>query len=93
LLTASADETEAVNCAGGDDGVATVTAQGGTATYTYSDSEFGTYTTNNVFSGLAAGDYTFWVKDANGCTATATVTITCSLWNTTLQLFMECRYT
>ncbi|MCG2459221.1 T9SS type B sorting domain-containing protein [Flavobacteriaceae bacterium F89] len=35
----------------------------------------GTYTTNNVFPGLAAGTYTIAVRDGKNCTGTNTITI------------------
>jgi hypothetical protein len=42
--------------------------------YTYNNNG-GAYQASNVFSGLAAGNYTIGVKDANGCTSTQAVTI------------------
>ncbi len=65
LLAASAVVTN-VNCNGGSDGSANVTASGGTAPYT------GT----GLKSNLAAGTYTYTVTDAHGCTSNTSVTIT-----------------
>jgi hypothetical protein len=54
-------------CTNGIEGSITVIASGGTGTLTYSKD--GTnFQASNVFTGLAAGDYTITVKDANGCT-------------------------
>ena len=64
LLVASASSSP-VLCNGGATGSATITASGGTAPYT------GTGT----FTGLAAGTYSYTVTDANGCTATVSVTV------------------
>ncbi len=61
-----------VSCNGGTDGAATVNAAGGTAPYSYSWTN-GATTAN--FTGSAAGRYTVIVTDANGCTASASVTI------------------
>ncbi|PCJ77885.1 MAG: hypothetical protein COA57_16390, partial [Flavobacteriales bacterium] len=54
-------------------GQATITGSGGTTAYSYSWSN-GTNTQN--LSGLCIGTYTGTVTDANGCQATASVTIT-----------------
>ncbi len=62
-----------VSCNGGADGTATVTATGGTAPYTYS---WDNGQTTATATGLISGNYTITVTDANGCTNTATVTIT-----------------
>lgn len=70
-LTATAVRTN-VSCFGGTNGTITATAAGGTAPYTYSINGT-TFQTSATFSGLAAGNYTVTVKDANNCTATATV--------------------
>jgi gliding motility-associated-like protein len=63
-----------VLCNGGNSGSATVTATGGTPAYTYAWSPTGgnSVAANN----LSAGNYTVTVTDANGCTATATISIT-----------------
>ena len=64
LLTCSVVSN--VTCNGGSDGSASVSASGGTAPYTGTGS----------FTGLAAGFLYFNVSDANGCTASCSVTIT-----------------
>ncbi len=63
-----------VNCKGGTDGSATVSVVGGSGTSTI------TWNTNPVQIGvtatnLAAGTYNVLVEDANGCSASATVTV------------------
>ncbi|MBL0054306.1 MAG: SprB repeat-containing protein [Bacteroidetes bacterium] len=62
-----------VNCFGGNNGSATVTATGGTAPYTYLWSNGKTTAANN---NIAAGTYTATVTDAKGCTATCAYTVT-----------------
>lgn len=54
-------------------GQITVTATGSSG-FTY-NLNGGAYQASNVFSALAAGTYTVGVKDANGCTKTATATV------------------
>ncbi|MBS0424958.1 MAG: hypothetical protein JSR71_11195, partial [Proteobacteria bacterium] len=55
-------------------GVITATATGGTGVLQYSIN--GTvYQANNIFTGLSAGSYTVYVKDANGCIVTSAVTV------------------
>ncbi|MFP3670128.1 SprB repeat-containing protein, partial [Priestia sp. SIMBA_032] len=60
-------------CNGGSNGSATVTVTGGTGAYRYLWSPSGG--TAATASGLAAGNYTVTVKDANNCQKTANVTI------------------
>ena len=63
-----------VLCFGDSTGTVTLSAQGGTANYSYSWNTTPVQTTATA-SGLAAGTYTCTVTDANGCTATRTVII------------------
>jgi len=63
-------------CNGGTDGSITMTATGGTTPYQYSSDNGNIYQNGNILTGLDAGIYTLRVKDANNCTATATVTVT-----------------
>lgn len=71
LLTASASSSDA-SCFGCVDGTASASASGGTAVYSYVWSNG--HTTQNI-SGLASGNYTVTITDANGCSATATVQV------------------
>lgn len=73
LLAATNAITNA-SCFGVCDGAITTAPSGGTAPYTYSWAPNG-QTTPNI-NGLCAGSYTLTVTDANGCTATRTVTVT-----------------
>lgn len=72
-LTATTSKTD-VACNGGSNGTATVNVTGGTGTYNYQ--WFPTGGTNATANGLAAGNYTVTIKDANLCETTAFVTIT-----------------
>jgi len=63
-----------VSCNGGNNATAIVTAAGGTGPYTYNWLPTGG--TAATANGLTANTYTCTVTDANGCTATASVTIT-----------------
>jgi len=74
LLTATAVGSYQVSCFNATDGVITVTAQGGTGTYTYSLNGAPAQG-SNVFSGLGSGSYTVTVYDANNCSATTNVVI------------------
>ena len=57
-----------------NNGSITITASGGTPGYLYSN-DGTTYVAGNVFTGLAAGSYTVYVKDAGGCIKSATVNV------------------
>lgn len=59
----------------GTDGSITITAQSGTAPYTYSMDGIN-FQSSPVFPRLVAGAYTAWTKDANGCLAQQPVTVT-----------------
>ncbi len=52
-----------------------VNATGGTGTFTYKLNS-GTYQSSSVFTGVAAGNHTVTVKDANGCTSTKSFALT-----------------
>lgn len=61
-----------VRCFGGNSGIATATANGGTSPYSYSWSNGAT--TSSITS-LTAANYTATATDANGCTTSVPVTI------------------
>ncbi len=63
---------------GNNTGTITANATGGTAPYQYSINGGTTYQAGNFFTGLVAGTYTLVVRDVNGCTNSAIVTITTS---------------
>jgi len=68
--------TENVNCYGAASGEVTITPSGGIPPYDYYILPAGTYTSNPVITGLAAGDYSIMVRDAYNCSATLNITIT-----------------
>ena len=53
-------------CSGSANGSITATGSGGTGALAYSKDN-ATFQASGTFAGLAAGNYTIWVKDANGC--------------------------
>lgn len=74
LLVATIAGKTDVSCTNGRDGSITVSGTGGKPGYMYSiDNEI--YVRSNVFKLLAAGTYIVYVRDANGCIATATTTL------------------
>lgn len=72
-LQVSVTGTTNVLCAGTPSGTATASASGGQSPITYAWSPSGG--NNAAATGLAGGNYTVTVTDANGCTSTATATI------------------
>ncbi|MBQ7279268.1 MAG: SprB repeat-containing protein, partial [Bacteroidales bacterium] len=74
VLTLSYEKTDSVHCNGASDGEVTLTATGGNGDYQYKNGE-GEWQGSNVFSGLAAGDYTFKVRDARGCEQEVSMTM------------------
>ena len=73
-LSAIISSSTNVSCNGGSNGLATVTASGGSSPYTYSWSPSGG--TGSTASGLSAGTYTVTVTDATSALKTVTVAIT-----------------
>jgi gliding motility-associated-like protein len=72
-LTAQKESVE-VTCYNDRDGIINIYPNGGNAPYEYSLN--GTnYDDNGSKIGLTAGDYTFYIRDDNGCVYTETVTI------------------
>lgn len=71
-LTAFASHTNA-SCAGGSDGVITVTAAGGNSNYSYSIDGVN-FQSNNSFN-VSPGNYTVTVKDNLGCTTSFPYTV------------------
>lgn len=63
-------------CFGLNDGTITLAGGGGVPAYQYSIDGGTTYFASGTFIGLAPGTYTWFVKDAAGCTVTSSVTIT-----------------
>ncbi len=80
LLLSTVVSTSTNNtCNGGNQASITLSTSGGTAPYTYVINGPTINTTGantGVFTGLRAGNYTITVTDANGCTTTATATLT-----------------
>src|SRR5215813_13479863 len=76
-VTLSLSKTD-VSCNGGTDGSVTATFSGGTGPYTASidGGAFAVAISPKTFSGLSAGSHSVTVRDANGCTASKTITIT-----------------
>jgi len=64
-----------VSCHGDKNGSIQLFASGGTGTYKYSINGT-TYQSSNLFSSLAGGSYTGYVKDANNCISTVSVIVT-----------------
>lgn len=73
-VSISATKTNVLGCGTGL-GTITSAGSGGTGSYQYK-LDNGSYQGSGIFSGLYAGDFTVWVKDANGCTASKLVSIT-----------------
>ena len=68
--------TTDILCYGETNGSIEITASGGTPAYEYSINNGANFQTENVFTGLAAGDYEVMVKDANSCESASIVSIT-----------------
>lgn len=72
-ITVSAVSTSATPCVTPNNGTITITAAGSTGlTYSIDGTNF---QASNVFSAVAGGNYTITVKNANGCSQTASTTV------------------
>lgn len=65
-------------CPGEETGGFRAAASGGTGAYTYRIGSQGSFQSGNVFNNLGAGTYSVTVRDANGCEASAEVTLSAS---------------
>jgi hypothetical protein len=74
ILSISANSISNINCNGGENGSASMNVSGGTSPYTYLWSDANSQTTISA-TALIAGTYSVMVTDSNGCTATASVSI------------------
>ena len=74
-LSSSITNITNVSCFGANNGSLTVTASNGTAAYSYSWNTIPVQTLATA-TGLAVGNYTVTVTDANGCVETSAATIT-----------------
>jgi gliding motility-associated-like protein len=66
--------TDVTICAGNNNGALVITGSGGTGSLEYSLDDVD-YQSGSSFSGLIAGDYTAWIRDASGCTVSAPASI------------------
>jgi gliding motility-associated-like protein len=73
--SALAASLKASTCGNPNGEITIAGATGGTAPYLYSK-DGTSFTSTTTFAGLAAGDYTITVKDANGCTFAETFALT-----------------
>lgn len=67
-LTGTATPT-ATSCSGASDGSITVTPTTGSGPYEYSINSGGNWQASNIFSGLAAGNYTIIIREGGMCTS------------------------
>ncbi|MCF6361110.1 MAG: T9SS type A sorting domain-containing protein [Cyclobacteriaceae bacterium] len=74
-MSFSAIEVGNVSCNGGANGQISVNVGGGASPFTY-NVDGGSFGTNPILTGLAAGSHTVIAKDANGCEITTTESIT-----------------
>ncbi|MDP4282270.1 MAG: SprB repeat-containing protein, partial [Bacteroidota bacterium] len=76
LPTLSLTETD-ILCNGGSDGTVTATFGGATSPYMIKidAGAYATQTSPYTFTGLALGSHTVWVKDANNCENSSSITV------------------
>ena len=73
-ITATSTQSAQITCNGAQNASITASAAGGQASYTYSI-DGTTYQAGASFSGLGAGTYSVYAKDANGCIGQTSITI------------------
>jgi hypothetical protein len=73
-ITATLSQSAQITCNGAQNASINATATGGQASYTYSI-DGSTYQSSASFSGLGAGTYIVYAKDANGCVGQTSITI------------------
>ena len=66
--------TDVTPCNGDANGELEISGSGGTGQLEFSLDDLN-YQTGTTFTGLAAGDYTVWLRDANGCSDTASTSL------------------
>jgi|GEM_PF-985364 len=71
-ITFTGNSTSSLDCNGDADGIIDIDVSGGTSSYAYS---WSTGSTQEDLNNLSAGTYEVTVTDANGCTVTASYTI------------------
>lgn len=76
LVTGSITSQTNVDCNGNSTGAVEVTGAGGVGPYMYSLNSGAFQNAPGIFTGLAAGNYTITVRDANLCTANVNVVVT-----------------
>lgn len=74
-VVATITQTTQIACNGGQTGVINASATGGQSAYSYSI-DGTTYQSSSTFSGLGAGTYTIYAKDANGCIGQSSIVLT-----------------
>ena len=75
IINVGLTQSNSILCNGYTNGSISINASGGQASYSYSMN--GTnYQASNSFNNLAAGTYTLYAQDANGCIGTSNITIT-----------------
>lgn len=74
-VMASISNQTNVSCSGGNNGSVTLAASGGNTPFSYSK-DGSNFQINSTFGSLTAGNYTFVVKDVNGCSVSVGTTIT-----------------
>lgn len=77
VLSASASMSQQVSCNGGGNGAIALTAEGGTAPYSYAWTGPSSYSSSlEDISGLMAGTYNVNITDAHGCSTSTSATVT-----------------